>query len=318
MIFAVCFLVGTGGILLIRGHGGEALSRLWPWGRPAKDDGGANIVIHPGQTLRLPTAGNPGGAGPPRPTVEVPQPPKTVSRVAAGQQMVALTFDAGWEHKPAVPLLDVLREHSVRVTFFPRAKWLEDNPQLAEHILRDGHEIGSHSYTHPDLTKISDARIEEEIALAKAALVRLGGERAFLPFYRPPYGAHNSAVSAALARHGYGWVVMWQVDSLDWQETSTVESIKARVLDRLTDGGIALLHVGTFKTVEALPQILEALAQRNLKVVRVSELLGLDFGVAPAEPTYTVRAGDTLYGIARAHGTTVEALLELNPELRRK
>lgn len=293
LALALGLMAGAGWALISRGLDGEAPGRL-----------------QPGQVLRLPPE-------PPPPPVQIPVPPRVVSRAPAGRGMVALTFDAGWEYEPALPLLDVLRQHQLRVTFFPRGKWLEDHPQLLARILADGHEVGSHSHTHPDLTKISPERVEAEIALAKQALVRLAGERAFLPFYRPPYGAHNEVVNAALARHGYGWVVMWQVDSLDWQPQSTPESITARVLGRLTDGGIALLHVGTHKTVQALPAILEGLAQRNLRVVRVSELLGLEFNPPPPpERTYVVRAGDTLEGIAGAHGITVERLLELNPDLR--
>lgn len=312
LCFAVCFLVGLGGILLSRGYGPAALVRVWPWGPGAGNGGGyGKIIIQPGQVLRVP---RPVGAPAPQP-VEIPVPPVTVSRIPAGQKVVALTFDAGWEYKPTRPLLEVLRSYDLRVTFFPRAKWLEDNPELALEILADGHEIGSHSYTHPYVDKLDASRMDYEIARAKQALIDVCGPDAFIPLYRPPYGSHSSAVNEVLSRHGYGWVLMWQVDSLDWKEPG-VDAIAQRVLDRVTDGGVVLMHVGTMQTVEALPRIIDTLTERGLRVVRVSELLGLDFGPVPDYDTYTVKPGDTVYAIAAAHHTTVETILDLNPDIR--
>lgn len=312
IIFAACFIVGTAGVLLAGCSAPDWLARLWPWTKPSdpNDDPGATPVIYAGQVLKVPS---PAGSGDPP---ALPNPPQTVSKVASGDNRVALTFDAGWEFAPALPLLKVLRDNDLQVTFFPRAKWLEDHPDLVAAILADGHEIGSHSYTHPHMTQLDAAGIDAEISKAKQALINVAGADAFVPLYRPPYGEHNATVSSALAKHGYGYVVMWQVDTLDWQSPG-VDAIVSKTLDKVTDGGIVLMHIGTMQTVEALPRILVGLAQRNLEVVKVSALLGLT-PLGDGTTTYTVKAGDTLYGIAGRYATTVEVLLELNPQIVKK
>jgi peptidoglycan/xylan/chitin deacetylase (PgdA/CDA1 family) len=304
-LFAVCFLVGTCAVLLSGCSLPDWLTRLWGGGGP--DD--ETIVIYPGQVLKVP---RPAGTGTPPP---LPNPPVAVSKVASGSGRVALTFDAGWEFAPTLPLLQVLKDHGLQVTFFPRGKWLEDHPDLAAAIRAGGHEIGSHSYTHPYMTQLPVAEMEAELSKAKQALVNVLGADAFIPLYRPPYGDHNATVSASLAKNGYGYVVMWQVDSLDWKEPG-VDAIVKLVLEKVTDGGIVLMHLGTMQTVEALPRILAALEERKLSVVRVTDLLGLH-ETQGGTTVYTVKAGDTLFAIAQRHSTTVAALLQLNPELKK-
>lgn len=337
LVFGLCFLAGAGAIILRSGPSGQPPEgtpiAADPGDRPPNGDGPGNgqngdrdgddpapqpddpgaqdpYLIRPGDLL---VVGSVPGSGEP---VRVPDPPEIVTGVPAGSGRVALTFDCGWEFEQVPSLLAVLDGYGLKVTFFPRAKWLEDHPGLAGEILAAGHEIGSHSYTHPDLTKLTAEEVDREIRLAKETLIGIAGADAFVPLYRPPYGAHNATVSAAVARYGYGWVVMWQVDSLDWTEPG-VEAIVERVLGRVRDGGIVLMHVGTMQTVEALPAIIEGLHGRGYEIVQVSELLGIGKGASGKEPvTYRVREGDTLYAIAGRFGTTVERLLELNPELK--
>ncbi len=329
----VCFLAGGVCILLTACDAPAWLADAWPWGPKPIDPGpggsggaGGNggtggtggggsadpgdYVILADQVIRVPRVGSS------EPTTRIPNPPQIVTRIPAGAGKVALTFDAGWIFDPTMPLLEILRANDLKVTFFPRAKWIEDHPDLAQAILADGHEIGSHSYTHPDMTTIEAAAVEAEISKAKQALIGVAGSGSFVPLYRPPYGAHGETVSQLLAQYGYGWVVMWQVDSLDWQPEQSADAIVNRVLGKIEDGGIVLMHIGRVETLEALPRILAGLAERNLSVVKVSELLAIDTGDAETE-SYTVKAGDTLYGIARKFETTVERLLQLNPEIKK-
>jgi|GEM_PF-1397111 len=326
-VFGLCFLIGTAVILLIHMPAAAPPPSGVPGngGIPGADPGregdvdpppspgspaDQNVIhIHPGDQLVVAV-----DEVKPQP-VELPSPPEIVTGVPAGSRRVALTFDCGWIFEPVPSLLSVLDRYDLEVTFFPRGKWLEDHPDLVGDIVAGGHEIGSHSYTHPHLTKMSSAQIDDEIRLAKEALVRVAGPEAFVPLYRPPYGEHSATVSDAVARYGYGWVVMWQVDSLDWQEPG-VDAIVERVLSRVRDGGIVLMHVGTMQTVQALPRIIDELHARGYDIVQVSELLGIGRGSpVSSRTTYTVRPGDTLYAIARSFGTTVDRLLELNPWL---
>lgn len=315
LCFALFFLIGLVSVLLLRGYSVADLWRRTDGGPNADGNGAADPpawVLDPGEVILVPrSAPDPGQV-----ELEIPDPPVTVRQVPPGQDKVALTFDSGWIYEPTHALLDVLSDYDLQVTFFPRAKWIEDHPELIARILDDGHEVGSHSYTHPDLTKLDRDGMDREIRLAKEALIAAGGQEAFVPFYRPPYGAHSAAVSEVLAEYGYGWIVMWQVDSLDWREPG-VDAIVQRVLDRVTDGGIVLLHVGSWQTIEALPVIIETLFERGLAIVRVSELLGLRLRPDTGPLDYLVAEGETLEQIAAAHRTTVAALLELNPRIRR-
>lgn len=308
LVIGVCFMVGVASILLANQY---SLFRRGPPSNGGVEPGESQYVIHAGQVLRVPTG------APARPGFDVPSPPKVVSRIPAGLRRVALTFDSGWIWEPAAPLLDVLKGYGLRVTFFPRGKWIEDHPDLIRRMLAEGHEIGSHSYTHPDLTRQTAERIESEVSLGKQALLKVAGEDAFVPIYRPPYGAHNAAISQVLAAHGYGWVVMWQVDSLDWMETSGVQAIIDRVLGRVEDGGIILMHIGRIETVQALPAIIDGLLARGYEIVRVTDLLSLRRDGEPDTTQYVVQKGDTLSGVARRFDTTVETLVALNPEIRR-
>jgi hypothetical protein len=115
---------------------------------------------------------------------------------------------------------------------------------------------------------------------------------------------------------------MWQVDSLDWTEPG-VDAIVENVLGGVSDGGIVLMHIGSYQTVQALPAIVRGLKAKGLKPVRVSELLGLggagQGGGAPAGGWryYTVKPGDTLAALALEFGLTEEDLRAANPWLPR-
>jgi peptidoglycan/xylan/chitin deacetylase (PgdA/CDA1 family) len=334
LLFGLCFLAGTGLILLAR-----TLSAAPPGGIPigTGPDGGVpgapggdtgnggdvapptypeeQYAIYPRQTIVLPSLPGTGGPGS---ETKIPDPPRVVTGISPGSRRVALTFDAGWEWVPVPSLLEVLEGYGLKVTFFPRGKWIEDHPDLVRAILAAGHEIGNHSYTHPNnMPDLSLAEVEAEIRLAKEALLRVAGSQAIRPLYRPPYGTQTPAAAQALAKYGYGWSVMWQADSIDWSEDSGTDEIVNNVLSKVKDGGIVLMHVGRIQTVEALPRIIEGLRARGYEIVGVSKLLGIAGAgqTQPQQRTHTVMAGETLYGIARQYGTSVEVLLQLNPQI---
>lgn len=305
LIAGVCFAIGMAGVLLAN----QFSLRTDPPGNGNNGPGGTKYAIQAGQVLRVPTG------APAIPRFDVPSPPTIVSRVPAGSKRVALTFDSGWIFDTAAPILDVLKDYGLQVTFFPRGKWIDDHPGLVGRMLAEGHEIGSHSYTHPDLTKQTTEKVGQEIAQGKQALLGVAGDEAFIPLYRPPYGAHNSSISQVLGTYGYGWVVMWQVDSLDWKVEMSTQAIIDRVLGRVEDGGIVLMHIGRKETVESLPAIIDGLLARGYEIVRVTELLGIRHEGEPATTPYVVQKGDTLASLAGRFGTTVEQLVDLNPEV---
>jgi len=192
---------------------------------------------------------------------------------AAVSNKIALTFDAGASGVPTPAVLNALRASGLRVTFFITGKWAEQNPQLVKQIRQDGHEIGNHTYSHPDLRKLSDAEIREQLEKTDEVVTRITG-RPCDPYFRPPYGARNKRVIRIAAEMGYT-TIYWSLDSWDaFKKNITSSEVKERVLERVQGGDIVLMHCGSQATADALPSIIQELQSRGYQVVSVSELIG--------------------------------------------
>jgi peptidoglycan/xylan/chitin deacetylase (PgdA/CDA1 family) len=228
-------------------------------------------------------------AGPPQPgrALIVPQladqtsvlenEPILVERGSTTQPWVALTLDAGASAAPVPRMLETLREHNVKITFFLTGKWIAENPDLARQIVADGHEIANHTFNHPDLTKLGDDAIREELAATEELIQQTTGATT-RPFFRPPFGAYNRRVLQIAASEGY-LPIYWTLDSLDSVgEPKTPEFLLERITGKLTPdelrGAIILAHCGSKPTADALPQILDRFAAMGFAVRKVSEVLG--------------------------------------------
>lgn len=166
-------------------------------------------------------------------------------------------------------ILDILDEYGIKTTFFLVNIWLEDYPDKAREIVERGHEIGMHSVSHPDFTKLNDAQIRKELEDNKKMIKDVTKFDAEL--FRPPFGAYNNKMLQICAELDI-YPIQWSVDSLDWKAI-TAESMTKRVLERATAGDIILFHNDGENTPEALVQILENFKDNNLKVVPISELI---------------------------------------------
>lgn len=188
-----------------------------------------------------------------------------------GRDRIALTFDAGASAKPTPALLSVLAQKGVRATFFLTGKWVDSNKELTGQIAAAGHEIGNHTYSHPDLRKVSDDSIRKELERTEAAVQAAAGVST-KPYFRAPYGARDSRVLKVALDEGYR-SVFWTVDSWDaFKKGIKADEIEERVLERARDGAIVLMHCGSWPTVEALPKIIDELRARGYELVTVSEL----------------------------------------------
>ncbi len=245
--------------------------------------------IEVGQTLKLPMRGE---------TRVI-----TAGKVGSGQ--VALTFDAGWEFEQTKALLAVLREQKVKATFFLRGGWMRSHPDLVKAIAADGHEIGNHSWTHSNIPKLGNSVAMVEIQQTRDELDGLTDQGRL--YYRPPYGDYNERDLKLLGELGYRWTVMWSIDSLDW--TMPGEATIAERLRSLGDGGIALMHLGVWQTVNALPDIIAELRNRHLEPVPLSAIV--DWSSFPMED-YTVKDDDTIDSIAKEFQLEPQLVRELN------
>lgn len=260
-------------------------------------------VIYAGQKLMIPVKGEAKNAA--------SKVIKQGNTTGNGKQ-IALTFDAGWLHEQTILLLDVLDQYGVKSTFFPRALWVTSYPELAREIVERGHILENHSLTHGHMREMTDQQISEELRESTRILKEVRGSNPTL--FRPPYGEYDTRMLKILGEEGYPYTVMWTVDTFDWAEEIRGEKVTAdylvnRVLSNASDRGIVLMHIGGYKTVEALPRMITGLREKGYELVTVNEML------LPREQTvvtHTALKGETLYSISRQYGVSVEQLILAN------
>lgn len=211
--------------------------------------------------------------------------PVIVERGLTRRPYVALTFDAGSTAEPLPKLLQTLRDHHLKVTFFVTGFWVRENPALLQQIVADGHELGNHSLTHPDMRHLEDIRIKHEL-LETERLVRNASGATSRPYFRPPYGAYNDRVLQVAESLGY-LPIYWTLDCLDSVGVrKSPEFIADRVTRKLSRdqmvGSIVLMHVDSMATADAVPTILSRFAEMGLSVVTLSQVLNEDGGPSVA------------------------------------
>ncbi len=201
-----------------------------------------------------------------------------VNRGPGESRNVVLTFDDG----PAPPfteqILDILAEHGISATFFLCGKNVERHPEIARRIVREGHTIGNHTYSHPFLFARSRRFMAGEIDRAQEAIERITGVRPTL--FRPPYGARWFGLMPVLRERGLK-MVMWSVMGFDWKYRT--EAIIRAVKNRLHSGAVILLHDGhehppsagidQSATVAALPAIIESATQAGLTFAAINRFM---------------------------------------------
>nr|WP_214840637.1 LysM peptidoglycan-binding domain-containing protein [Exiguobacterium sp. s122] len=235
---------------------------------------------------------------------------KFITSVNTTSKVVALTFDDGADGANTNKILDILAKNNVKATFFLTGSGANHHPQYIKNIAAKGHQLGNHSYTHPDFTKLTATQMKSELDRTEAIVKSLTGKTT-KPLFRAPYGAVNSAVLNGVGAAGYGYTVQWNIDTIDWKGL-TATQINTKVQTNIKPGSIVLMHTGAGApgTPLALPTMISQLKAKGYKFVTVSQLLA--YQNAPTGKTYTVKSGDTLYSIARAYGVTVTALAAAN------
>jgi peptidoglycan/xylan/chitin deacetylase (PgdA/CDA1 family) len=184
---------------------------------------------------------------------------------------IALTFDDGPHESKTEQLLAVLRETHVPATFFVVGKMADRYPQIIREIATEGHELANHSYSHPDMARLSDDEVMAELDQTRAVIQRLTGQDAYV--FRPPGGDFSRRMVRLTAKAGYH-MVLWSLLSRDVEGASPSE-MTHRILNYAEDGGIILMHSGIKNTVKMLPLVIARLRARGYNFVTVSTQLGL-------------------------------------------
>ena len=194
-----------------------------------------------------------------------------------GGDEVAITFDDGPNPPFTLQIRDILDAHGVKATFFTVGKALDARPDVSQALLDDGQLLGNHSYHH-DAVSWLDPEYPELNETQDAFKRNLG---VCPTLYRPPHGSHTPFMAQVVADEGMH-MVTWDVSAADWA-TADGDLVAKRVLDRVQPGSIILLHdgidgnIGADRSVilQALPIILDGLAERGLKPVTLDKLLNV-------------------------------------------
>lgn len=188
-------------------------------------------------------------------------------RGAGGGKTIALTFDDG-PKKDAGRILDILKSKDAKATFFVVGKQAEMFPELVKRMADEGHEIGNHTYNHRDLEYLSETEITQEIFKTVAVVRALTGRQT--RFLRPP-GGHEGAKLPNVMRR-FGLTAVYWTSNCAKLEGTTRKKILDYAVSSAKPGGIILLHNLELCTVQALPDIIDALRAKGYSFVTLSEL----------------------------------------------
>jgi peptidoglycan-N-acetylglucosamine deacetylase len=202
---------------------------------------------------------------------------RTFTGLERGSKKMALTFDDGPNDPCTMRLLEVLARHDVKATFFLIGRRVEKRPDIAREVVKAGHIVGNHTFTHPLLTFKSGVEVKEQLISCNRALCGAVGEHSDL--FRPPFGGRRPAV-LRIAR-GMGLVpVMWNVTGYDWNAPSA-EHIERKVARQVRGGDVVLLHDGDDKafgadrshTVTATDRIITRYKSEGYEFVTIPEMM---------------------------------------------
>ncbi len=215
----------------------------------------------------------------------------TVEQYGYHPKKVALSFDDGPDPEWTPKILDVLKEYNVKGTFFMIGEVAEDYIGVMQRVYREGHEIGNHTWTHPDISEISTRQVDLELNLTERLFASELGVQPL--YFRPPYSIDqepdtNDQAAPVERIQGLGYVIIGnKIDTNDWDEhprktpQEIVDSVFQQIKDMETKpwnrGSIILLHDGggdRTVTVQTLPVLIKALRDRGYEIVPVSELVG--------------------------------------------
>lgn len=186
-----------------------------------------------------------------------------------------LTFDAGYENGHTAKILDTLKKHNVKATFFLVGNFIETSPQLVKRMVREGHLVGNHTFTHPDMSEIAteDAFRKELSGLEKLYQKTTGKQ--MKKYYRPPQGKYSESNLKMAKEMGYH-TIFWSLAYVDWYESDqpTREEALEKLVPRIHPGAIVLLHSTSATNAEVLDELLKQWEDMGYSFKRIDQLKG--------------------------------------------
>ena len=193
-----------------------------------------------------------------------------VYSVEREDKKIAITIDEAWEDDKTQFILDTFKDYDVKATFFLCGFWTDKYSDEVKQIAEMGHEIGNHTATHPHMNSISVEQMRKETVEYDDKIEELTGKRCKV--FRAPFGEYNDKVITTMRSFGYE-VIQWDIDTIDWKQERSAQTILDTVLPKLHPGCIILCHNNGYKIKEYLPTLIKTAQEQGYEFVTVSELL---------------------------------------------
>ncbi|MEH7335579.1 polysaccharide deacetylase family protein [Neobacillus drentensis] len=195
-------------------------------------------------------------------------PPSPIYKGNPDKPMVSFIINVAWGNEYLSQMLATLKEHHISTSFFLEGNWVKNNPELAKMIVSAGHEVGNHSYSHPDMKRLTAAQARQQLIRTNEVIEAATGEK--VEWFAPPSGSYRDE-TIKVANELHMKTVMWTVDTIDWQKPSP-EVLINRVITKIDNGSMVLMHP-TESTAKSLDRLITLIEQKNFKIGTVSELM---------------------------------------------
>lgn len=191
------------------------------------------------------------------------------------EKVIFLTFDAGYENGYTQKILDILKEKKVPAAFFLVGNYMEKEPQLVKRMAEEGHIVGNHTYSHPDMSEISDeAAFEKELKKLEELYFDITGKQ-MQKFYRPPQGKFSEQNLKMAQKLGYK-TVFWSLAYMDWlnDKQPTRQDALEKLTSRIHPGAVILLHSTSKTNAEILSELIDTYKNAGYSFKSIEELFG--------------------------------------------
>jgi peptidoglycan-N-acetylmuramic acid deacetylase len=189
------------------------------------------------------------------------------------KKTIYLTFDNGYEQGYTGKILDVLKQKHVPAAFFITGHYIQSEPGLVKRMVKEGHIVGNHSWSHPDLSQISDVKYKEELDKLKQAYTKLTG-RNDMVYLRPPRGTFSERSLELADKLGYT-SVFWSFAYMDWEvnKQKGADYAYKSIMRRVHPGAILLLHTVSKDNAEALGRVIDDLRKQGYQFASLDDLM---------------------------------------------
>lgn len=184
------------------------------------------------------------------------------------KKMTAFLINVSWGTEYILDILSILKESNIKATFFIEGKWAKENAEYVKMMDEQGHTIGNHAYNHPDMARMSNQAILDQIVQTNDVIEAIIDKEP--QWFAPPSGSFNQDVVLTADNLGME-TVLWTVDTIDWKNPSSSVLIK-RVVDKMHPGATVLMHP-TESVVSSLPKLIEKLEKKEYDIGSIDNLL---------------------------------------------